>query len=110
MIYRTDEKMDVKNLHCGEGIIGIEKCETASHDVLKAVVKVKVPVGGSIGYHQHNDDYEGYYILNGKGTFQEKDGHFKVYAGDFCLIQKGESHGIVNDGSEDLIIFAVVLK
>lgn len=110
MIYQTDEKLNIENLHGGKGIISIEKCETYSHEVIKSVVKVKVPVNGSIGYHQHKDDYEGYYILHGEGLFHEKEGSFQVSAGDFCLIKKGESHGIENVGADDLAIFALVLK
>lgn len=110
MIYKTDEKLQIEHLHGGKGVVGIEKCKTDSHDVIKSIVKVKVPVNGSIGYHQHHDDYEGYYILDGEGIFQEKDGSFKVSDGDFCLIKKGESHGIENTGNGNLIIFAVVLK
>ncbi|CAM4237491.1 cupin domain-containing protein [Lacicoccus alkaliphilus] len=110
MIYRTDEKMQIENLHGGSGVVTIEKCSTDGHHAFKAVVKVTVPPGATIGFHKHEEDYEGYYIMEGTGRFHENSGSSEVSAGDFCLIDEGGSHGIDNTGSGKMTIFAVVMK
>lgn len=110
MIYKTNKRTNIEQLHGGKGVIGIEKCDVPEHAAFKAVVKVTVPTGASIGYHTHRDDYEGYYIMKGDGIFQDDDGDHIVTAGDFCLIERGGSHGIENRGADELIIFATVMK
>lgn len=110
MIYRTDEKLEIENLHGGRGVVTIEKCSTDGHPAFKAVVKVTVPPGAAIGFHKHEEDYEGYYIMEGTGRFHEDSGSAEVSAGDFCLIERGGSHGIDNTGGGEMTIFAVVMK
>ena len=65
--------------------------------------------GASIGYHKHEGDYEGYYIIKGEGTFNDNGREYPVRAGDFTLIDVGESHGLENTGKEDLELIALVL-
>lgn len=110
MIFKTEDSVTLENLHGGNGRIKLEKCEVDQHQKLELLVKVTVPINGSIGYHQHIDDYEGYYILNGEGVFQDKHGKSKVESGDFCLINTGDSHGIENTGATEMTIFAIVMK
>ncbi|MCD2138770.1 cupin domain-containing protein [Salinicoccus halitifaciens] len=110
MIYKTNKSTNIENLHGGRGIITIEKCDVPGHAAFKSVVKVTVPTGASIGYHTHHDDYEGYYIMQGDGIFLDERGRHIVTAGDFCLIERGGSHGVENTGTDDMIIFATVMK
>jgi len=73
--------------------------------------RIVLPVGSSIGWHQHVGNMEPYYILKGTGLFTEPDGSkTPVKAGDVCLIACGESHAIENTGDEPLEFMAIVLN
>ena len=70
-----------------------------------------LPPGSSIGVHQHVGNTEPYYILKGTGIFTDADGsRIEVKAGDACLIQCGESHGMENVGDEDLEMIALIIN
>ncbi|WP_258358686.1 cupin domain-containing protein [Moorella sulfitireducens (nom. illeg.)] len=65
--------------------------------------------GASIGWHQHNGDFETYYILSGQGTVNDNGTETTVKAGDMVLTRNGEYHSIINTGEEDLVFIALIL-
>ncbi len=68
-----------------------------------------LPPGSSIGLHQHPDNEEIYLILSGAGLYLDNEGNsHPVRAGDAALCPKGESHGIINSGAEDLMMAGIV--
>ena len=70
-----------------------------------------LPPGSSIGVHQQVGNTEPYYILKGNGIFIDADGsRIEVGAGDVCVIQCGESHGLENNSDEDLEIIALIIN
>jgi quercetin dioxygenase-like cupin family protein len=64
--------------------------------------------GASIGMHTHTDSSEMIYVLSGRATASGSDGEEALAPGVCHYCAKGCSHGIVNDGTEDLVLFAVV--
>ncbi|GHS86210.1 cupin [Synergistales bacterium] len=67
--------------------------------------------GSGLGYHQHTENEELYYILSGHGTFTDSDKTEKqVGPGDFTLTLKGEWHGLINTGNEPLVFVAIIVK
>ena len=71
--------------------------------------KIVLPPGSSIGWHQHVHETEPYYILSGEGDFTDNDGTVtRVSAGDICTILPNQFHSIINNGSEDLALIALV--
>lgn len=110
MIYKEKETNIYKNLHAGEGEVEISKVlDDDDVEGLKLFATVTVPPGGSIGYHQHLTESEGYYILSGVAEFIDADGKPKeVESGELCLITKGQSHGIRNIGDTELRFLAIV--
>lgn len=83
--------------------------ELMGHGTMYA--RVVLPSGSSIGVHQHIGNTEPYYILKGEGIFTDADGsRIPVKAGDVCLIQCGESHGMENTSSEDLEMLALIIN
>ncbi|MDR1733209.1 MAG: cupin domain-containing protein [Synergistaceae bacterium] len=75
----------------------------------QVVAHQTLPPGSSLGYHQHTDNEELYVILSGKGTFYDEGKVAKtVGPGDMTLTLKGQSHGLVNTGSEPLVFLAVI--
>ncbi len=101
----------VENLRNGK------KTATITHliqgDELKEKAKmfsiISLPPGGSIGYHDHSDDFEVYYILKGEGVVDDNGAIVKVSQGDTIYTANGATHSIENTGNEDLEFMAVVI-
>lgn len=63
----------------------------------------------SVGWHQHVDNTEPYFILKGKGIFVDHDGtRTEVGPGDVCVIEVGQSHSLENPYDEELVFMALV--
>ncbi|MCR4666523.1 MAG: cupin domain-containing protein [Desulfovibrio sp.] len=65
--------------------------------------------GEAIGTHQHNNEFEVYYILSGSGEYNDNGTKSLVQKGDLTLCPSGESHGMINTGKEDLVFIALIL-
>ena len=64
--------------------------------------------GASVGMHTHETSSEIVHILQGTGTalYDGKPEAVKPGLCHYC--PKGHTHSLVNDGTEDLVFFAVV--
>jgi mannose-6-phosphate isomerase-like protein (cupin superfamily) len=71
--------------------------------------KISIPPGNSIGFHEHADEEEIYYILQGRGEVLDDDLLQKVGPGDAVLTGDGKGHSIKNIGDESLELLAVIL-
>lgn len=69
-----------------------------------------IPVGGSIGYHQHVDDFEIYYILKGRAMVNDNGEEAVLEAGDMMYCKNGDYHSIENIGQDDLQYVALILN
>ena len=68
-----------------------------------------LPPDTSIGYHQHIDMEEVYYILSGSGLSTVNDVTWKTVPGDALPCTNGDSHGIYNNTTEDLDLFVFMV-
>lgn len=77
---------------------------------IKVMLVTLVP-GSSIGEHQHEGNCEVYYCLSGSGTVlcdgREEQ---RILPGRCHYCPEGHSHGLVNDGTEPLTVFALIPK
>jgi len=71
--------------------------------------EITLPVGASIGKHQHDGEMECFYILSGKGLFTDNDKDIEVSKGDICYTGSGNSHSIRNIGEDELQLMALIL-
>ena len=46
-------------------------------------------------------------MLSGNGSARHKDGSTPIEPGDAFIFKPGEPHQIINDGTEDLVIYVV---
>lgn len=76
---------------------------------MRLCAKLTIPPGASIGEHAHVQEDEIYLILSGTGMIQEGAAYTRVHAGDVVLTGKGGKHAVVNDGSEPLVIAAIIV-
>ncbi|WP_294509699.1 cupin domain-containing protein [uncultured Bilophila sp.] len=65
--------------------------------------------GCSVGKHRHVNDFEVYYILKGKGLYDDNGTLRDVVPGDVAICRDGEEHMLENNGTEDLEFIALIL-
>jgi uncharacterized cupin superfamily protein len=58
-------------------------------------------------YHSHSAQWEFYHVISGKGLARHKDGNTPIEAGDAFIFRPGEAHQLINNGSEDLVVYVV---
>lgn len=58
-------------------------------------------------YHSHSAQWEFYHVISGSGTVRHQGGTTAIVAGDAFLFKPGEPHQIINDGTEDLMMYVV---
>ena len=58
-------------------------------------------------YHSHSAQWEFYHVISGTGQVRHKDGTTPIQPGDAFIFQPGEPHQLINDSSQDLILYVV---
>lgn len=71
--------------------------------------QITLPPGSSVGYHEHRNESETYYILSGSGLYQDNGAERRVGPGDATFTGHGQFHGIINDTDQDLVFMALIL-
>ncbi len=113
MIKRIDEmKTEIREqMRGGKG--NVEIIHILNKEEMKGKVrlfaKIVLNPGCSIGTHQHTDEEEAYYILEGVGLVNDDGKEMQVQAGDVILTGDGASHSIENNGDKPLVFMAVVM-
>ena len=68
----------------------------------------RIPPGKSAcPYHSHSAQWEFYHVISGKGVVRHKDGKTPVEPGDAFIFRPGEPHELINNHSEDLVLYVV---
>lgn len=62
-----------------------------------------------IGYHVHDGESETYYILSGRGIFNDNGTVVEVGPGDVTFTGDGEGHSIEATGDEPIEMIALIL-
>ena len=79
------------------------------NDGKNKIIRGRLDVGCSIGYHTHETNSEVIYIISGEARCKYDDGEERLEAGQCHYCPKGHSHALINGSlSEPLIFFAVV--
>ena len=96
----------------GKGSIHIERLLSKEEcgDHIKMYARVVVDVNSSIGYHQHVDDGEAYYILSGKALYTQDNVSQELKPYDIVYCPKLSSHSIENIADEPLVFMALINK
>ena len=96
----------------GKGEIFITHLLTPAEMVGKCAMfaSVRIPPGASLNPHQHVDNNETYYILQGTGLYTDNGTTYTVKAGDTTFCADGDTHGIENVGDDDLIFIALIIN
>jgi uncharacterized cupin superfamily protein len=69
---------------------------------------LRIPPGKSpYPFHSHSAQWEYYQVISGRGVVRHTDGTSTIEAGDAFLFEPGQPHQLLNDSSEDLILYVV---
>lgn len=113
MTTREDRIID-KQQHMagGKGYVCIDRLlnEQQLDNKCGLFAQVTIAAGDSLGYHEHHQETETYYIISGQGNYQDNDQVYPVKAGDVVFCKDGDGHGIENSGNEDLVFMALIIK
>lgn len=68
----------------------------------------RIPPGKSpYPYHSHSAQWEFYHVISGAGNVRHQDGTTPIATGDAFIFEPGQPHQLINNGSEDLILYVV---
>lgn len=70
---------------------------------------VTLDPGCSIGYHNHVNETEWYYMIKGEGVFNDNGTEVIMHAGDIGATGYGEYHGMENRSDEPLEFIALIV-
>ena len=76
---------------------------------LKTFAFAQLKPGEQVGMHEHVGESEMYYIISGKGVYNDNGKEVEISAGTVTLTPSGESHAIINTGDEMLEFLAMIL-
>lgn len=77
---------------------------------LNMFAHVTLPVGKSIDFHVHKGESETYYILSGKGLYNDNGESKIVTPGCVTLTPSGTGHSLKNLGDVDLEFIALIIS
>ncbi|MBE6998565.1 MAG: cupin domain-containing protein [Ruminococcaceae bacterium] len=101
------------NMRGGHGTVTITNLLNPDSDEYygkgRLFAEITLPVGASIGEHEHTGEMECFYVLSGKGVFTDNGTDVDVEEGDVCYTPSGSSHSIRNVGKETLRLMALIL-
>ncbi len=80
------------------------------NEKLKMFSHVRVLPGEAVNYHVHIDEFESYYILSGKGLYNDNGAETEVEEGTITFTPSGEGHGIKNIGEDTLEFIALIIR
>jgi len=86
----------------------IPETEAPGHG--RVISKVVIPPGSAIGVHQHKGEFEAFVLIAGEAILTEGGEDHPFHVGDSHLCKNGEFHGIRNEGTEDVVLSAVILN
>ena len=106
--YRTEVR---DNMRGGNGSVKIEHLwepGTEMHGHNRMAARLTLPPGGSIGFHNHENEDEIFVIVKGVAEADDNGTISRLEAGDTLLTGNGAGHAIRNIGDEDLELVALI--
>lgn len=101
------EELETKVLSNFQGGQGDIIAKISADDTHRIIQSTYAP-GVSTGYHKHDGSDEIIFILQGSCKVLHEGKEERLQAGESHYCKNGESHAVINDGDQDLIMFAVV--
>ncbi len=100
-----------EHMRDGDGQVVIKHIldEGQLNDKCRMYAEITLAPGCSIGEHEHHKESETFYILRGTATYSDNGSERTVQPGEMTFCPDGNSHGIKNNGTSDLVFMALIL-
>ena len=102
-----------KNAAGGKGEVSLEHLlsKEQMRDKCSTFARITIKPGSTLGYHQHQGNSEAYFILQGKGIYNNNGTEVEVGPGTTTFCPDGEYHALSNEhGTEDLVFMALIIN
>ena len=76
---------------------------------IKQFSYVEIEIGEEVPFHEHIGNAENYYIISGKGLYNDNGIEREVCEGTITFTPSGEGHALKNIGDDKLKFIALVL-
>lgn len=101
-----------KEMRGGKGEVTVRHLLNAPEELCgkgRLFAQTTIPPGASIGRHPHNNEFETFYVVQGSGEYYDDGATLAFSAGDVLQTREGGAHSVVNTGSEDVVLVALIL-
>lgn len=108
----ADQQVEFKCIRGGIGDAEMHKLLNGPEEMYgkgRMFNRLVLAPGNSIGGHNHSGDNEIFYILSGRGEYNDNGTVVTVEPGDVLVCNDGEYHAMVNKGTEPLELIALIL-
>lgn len=113
MIRRINQAVEVrKNMFGGEGEARMRQILNGAPEMYgkgRVFNHLFLEPGCEVGWHIHHGDGETYYILKGRGEYNDNGTVVTVGPGDMTFVDDGEGHSLKALGDETLEAIALIL-
>lgn len=101
----------VKNMCGGDGEVIINRIlgEKELNGKCGLYAQVTINPGSSLGYHEHKNESETYYILSGEAEYDDNGKKRAVKPGDVTFTPNGCGHALRPTGNEPVVFMALII-
>lgn len=101
----------IKNMCGGEGEVIIDHVlgEKELNGKCGLYAQVTINPGSSLGYHEHHNESETYYILSGEAEYNDNGKARIVKPGDVTFTPDGCGHALRPIGSAPVVFMALII-
>ena len=112
MLYKKETHMPEYREHMrgGNGAVELTPLAGQIPKNLRLYSLIRLAPGASIGYHVHENETELFHFLSGSGAADDNGTKLRVSAGDTLSTPSGFGHSVENDGDEDLVFLAAIVR
>lgn len=102
----------IRNMCGGKGEVIIKHIlgEKELHGNCGLYAEVTINPGSSLGYHEHHGESETYYILSGKGEYDDNGQKRIVMPGDVTYTPDGKGHALTPVDGDPIVFMALIVK
>lgn len=110
---KNKQEINVKNELNDKGEIKLYLHDLADFEKVNPKLRMfsyaVLKVGEEVEFHIHNGESESYYILSGKGLYNDNGVVTEIGRGSVTFTASGNGHGIKNIGKENLEFIALII-
>lgn len=112
-MYKRIEELKTQTKLNSEGKEKMLKTNLADFDGWDPKVRlfslIEVKHGEEVDFHTHIGESETFFILSGKGVYNDNGNKVEVTPGMVTFTPSGEGHSIKNTGDEKLVFIALIV-